>query len=124
MSILVFGVGSGSSLLLGHLMLQLRCKLATFVCSSDYTVTPFVWWLLLFLVCVLPQLAYLGPEQGTCKVPNAFVVMTFQSQMITFFTFTRILIFQTLKFTSSCRLHSKREVLHVSTLVSPNDMKL
>ena len=32
--------------LLGHLWLQLRCKLATFGCSVDYTVMPFVWWLL------------------------------------------------------------------------------
>ena len=38
-----FGCGSGSSFLLGHLWLPLRCKLATFVCSSDYTVMPFVW---------------------------------------------------------------------------------
>ena len=38
-----FSCGSGSSFLLGHLCLQLRCKLAIFVCSSDYTVMPFVW---------------------------------------------------------------------------------
>ena len=59
-----FGCGSGRSLLLGHLCLQLRCQLASFVCSSGYTGTPlwggcgYVGHLLLFLVCVLPQLVY------------------------------------------------------------------
>ena len=41
-----FGCGSSSSLLLGHLWLQLGCKLETFVCSTGYTVTPFMQWLL------------------------------------------------------------------------------
>ena len=36
-----YGCGSGRSLLLDHLWLQLRCKLATFVSSGDYTVTHF-----------------------------------------------------------------------------------
>ena len=44
---------SGSLLLLGHLWLQLRCMPATFVCRSDCTVTPFVWWLLCLTVLVV-----------------------------------------------------------------------
>ena len=64
----MFGCGSGSSLLLGHWWLQLKCKLATILWSGDYTVTPFVWWLLHSTVvlvtcccfwCVLVQLVYL-----------------------------------------------------------------
>ena len=60
-----FGCGSGSSLLLGHLWLQLRSKLATFVYSVDYSDSFYVvavalhccvGHLLLFLVCLLPQL--------------------------------------------------------------------